>query len=842
MMGSNDVGIILLAIAGGAIALGVAIALIVVAVKVTGGILAAIGWIIRHIFRFVFGIIKDAVSLVGSVIAAIVAVPFATFNVVLARWNAAGRWGGALKRETLNVGYRIYSMLLRRPLQLLCLDGVLDGVEKRLPQEDELAGSGERSPFVAESAGRRGPSEFEGYTIEGTLRPGGSGAKLYIAKPDDDVRRRLNIGCDRVVIKSFALEEGSSLPQIVRESRALDSARALGLVFDHGLDGGRFWYAMPYHPGESLGETTRFLHARAGAEGLHGEELREAVGYCRDLVETLVRYHEGGLWHKDVKPDNIVVHDGRAQLVDLGLVTPLRSAMTLTTHGTEYFRDPEMVRQALRGVRVHQVDGGKFDIYGAGAVLYFMLENTFPAHGGLSSFMKRSPEALRWIVRRAMAEYHQRYQSARAMLDDLAAVSSASDPWALKPIELPSMRAADLSGGGQFVPAAVAAVGAGMGAGAGLGGVAPPPAGAGWMGGAAAAVGAAAIPVMSGRPRLAVTNWWSGAYASPDIAERVRGNRTDVAEAARAAREAVRINRRGRACARQPRLPALFGFILAMTMLAMVSFLVGERRHAAVSSSPVETALSQSLAPARLAAPAAGAKLVLVNDHPAIANPDVTAMVDEVVASYEKAGFAVVRDAQDVAAKISLEQAKSRAAADGSESVTSTEIEASLAAAGYFGAIHVRAAEGAGTAAERFRAAPIGAQFVKAIADAKKSTKESSKRRSSRQSASKSTPKSEGAASSGASATLPTPPAMPSIPAIDPPSAPMAPVAPTAPPAARPTSERDGGASESVTKGGLSATLSPLNFDQRRFACRVPTSTARPHARLTVTPAGACES
>ena len=37
--------------------------------------------------------------------------------------------------------------------------------------------------------------------------------------------------------------------------------------------------------------------------------------------------------------------------MDFGLVTPLRSAMTLTTHGTEYFRDPEMVRMALKGVK-----------------------------------------------------------------------------------------------------------------------------------------------------------------------------------------------------------------------------------------------------------------------------------------------------------------------------------------------------------------------------------------------------------------------------------------------------------------------------------------------------------
>ena len=61
------------------------------------------------------------------------------------------------------------------------------------------------------------------------------------------------------------------------------------------------------------------------------------LGYEIDLVSTLDRYHADGLWHKDVKPDNIIVHGGAAHLVDFGLATSLRSAMTLTTHGTEYF-------------------------------------------------------------------------------------------------------------------------------------------------------------------------------------------------------------------------------------------------------------------------------------------------------------------------------------------------------------------------------------------------------------------------------------------------------------------------------------------------------------------------
>jgi serine/threonine protein kinase len=113
--------------------------------------------------------------------------------------------------------------------------------------------------------------------------------------------------------------------------------------------------------------------------------------------------------------------------------------MTLTTHGTEYFRDPELVRQAMRGVKVHQVDGSKFDVFGAGAVLYFMLENTFPAHGGLSDFSKESPECIRWVVRRAMADYDKRYHSIKEMLADVETILSAKHISGVRPADLPSM-------------------------------------------------------------------------------------------------------------------------------------------------------------------------------------------------------------------------------------------------------------------------------------------------------------------------------------------------------------------------------------------------------------------
>jgi len=397
-----------------------------------GGLFNGLGWVVRHVFEFVGGMLKDSVRFVGAIIAFVVLAPLVLLNVIIGRWSASGHFARSMKRECGVASTCLYRVLLQRPLRFALLGGLLEGLEDRVNEAVVAAPTSDKP--------KRRTGTFEGYTIVGSLPGGGSGAKLYIAEPDEIRRRRNPELPERVVIKSFAISEGSTLPQIVRESRALEAAKQLGLVFDHGMDEHRFFYVMPYHHGDHLGIVTRQAHGKSDTAGLGDKQLTAVIGYVEDLLQTLLRYHEGGLWHKDVKPDNIIIHSDEAHLVDLGLVTPLRSAMTLTTHGTEYFRDPEMVRMALRGVKVHQVDGAKFDIYAVGAVLYFVIENTFPAHGGLSRFAKRSPESLRWIIRRAMTDYNSRYETAAVMLADLQVVAAASNPWSVKPAHLPSMR------------------------------------------------------------------------------------------------------------------------------------------------------------------------------------------------------------------------------------------------------------------------------------------------------------------------------------------------------------------------------------------------------------------
>ena len=394
-----------------------------------------VGFLFRHLFQFIGSMIGDTFRALGALLTAVVLLPLALLNLLFFRWGTFKHYGRALEDEITSFALSVYRVTFGNPMRFVGMSAITDGVERRLP--DVVA----RAPRNARSNVPDG--KFDGYKVTGVLPAGGSGARLFLAKPRAEKLQQLqDAGFEnpgQVVIKAFSLSTGSTMPQIVRESRALESARRLGLILEHELTEKSFHYVMPYVPGENMDAVIGQMHEKSGARGLTDRQMRVALGYVGDLLFTLDAYHSGGLWHKDIKPSNLIVSEGRAHLVDLGLVTPLASAMTLTTHGTEYYRDPEMVRQALRGVKVHEVDGAKFDIYSTGAVLYSLIEGSFPAQGSLSSLTRRTPEVVKWIIRRSMADLDSRYENVTEMLADIRTVLAAEDPYSVRPADLPSV-------------------------------------------------------------------------------------------------------------------------------------------------------------------------------------------------------------------------------------------------------------------------------------------------------------------------------------------------------------------------------------------------------------------
>jgi hypothetical protein len=109
-----------------------------------------------------------------------------------------------------------------------------------------------------------------------------------------------------------------------------------------------------------------------------------------------------------------------------------------------------------------------------------------------------------------------------------------------------------------------------------------------------------------------------------------------------------------------------------------------------------------------LVPPTSSTRLLVVSTHAAPADPEVSVAVARVVEAYEARGFQVVRDDPETAARIAFELLKAKTGA--TTDVAAVELDAALAAGGYFGALHIDAIPGGGRPIERMTVRLIGSE------------------------------------------------------------------------------------------------------------------------------------
>ena len=156
-------------------------------------------------------------------------------------------------------------------------------------------------------------------------------------------------------------------------------------LHDSGEVDGLLFYVMPYVEGESL----RQRLAREGAL-----PLEDALRIAREVAGALAHAHARGVIHRDVKPENILLHDGGALVADFGVARALHDTQgpgtPLTSDGlvvgTAAYASPE---QAAGG----DLDA-RGDVYSLGCVLFEML-------AGAPPFVAPSPQVVLALHRTA---------------------------------------------------------------------------------------------------------------------------------------------------------------------------------------------------------------------------------------------------------------------------------------------------------------------------------------------------------------------------------------------------------------------------------------------------------
>jgi serine/threonine-protein kinase len=202
------------------------------------------------------------------------------------------------------------------------------------------------------------------YTVERELGEGGM-AVVYLAR---DLRHERAVAV-KVLRPEISAEIGAE--RFLREIKM-----AAGLthnhilpVFDSGEAEGLLYYVMPNMEGHSL---------RHKLDQERQLSLEDSLRITREVASALDYAHRQHVMHRDVKPENILLHEGAALVADFGIGKALSGNSSMTKSGisvgTPAYMSPE---QASGDTSID----GRSDLYSLGCVLYEMLTGEPPFTG-----------------------------------------------------------------------------------------------------------------------------------------------------------------------------------------------------------------------------------------------------------------------------------------------------------------------------------------------------------------------------------------------------------------------------------------------------------------------------
>ena len=222
-------------------------------------------------------------------------------------------------------------------------------------------------------------------------------------------------------------EDSEFISRFQREAEAASKMTHHNIVnlLDVGMDGDSRYLVMEYVQGKTLKtviqERGKLSPALAGQITIR-------------ILSALEHAHRNGIVHRDIKPQNILVHaDGHIKVADFGIAR-IANSSTLTkgdnVMGSVHYFSPEQAKG--------EGANATSDIYSTGVVLYEMLTGRVPYDGDnpvavamqhlhatpvpIQNLAPDVPPALVHVCMKAMEKNpSQRYQTARDMAADIRA-------------------------------------------------------------------------------------------------------------------------------------------------------------------------------------------------------------------------------------------------------------------------------------------------------------------------------------------------------------------------------------------------------------------------------------
>jgi serine/threonine protein kinase len=278
--------------------------------------------------------------------------------------------------------------------------------------------------------------EIPGYKISGKLDKG-SMARVYLGTQEKS-NRKLAIK----VIESLLLKDKDTAARLDKETKtaaSLSHANIARIIATGRTD--EYYYIVMEYLAESLKDIMN-----RNPQGKMPPEI--ALDIIDNIMNALDYTHLMGIYHQDIKPENIMFKQDRTPvLVDFGITRVFDTPGPLTENsrgiGTAYYLSPEQCRAQK------EVDG-RSDIYSLGVVLFEMLTGKKPYDGETWSSIARQhiegpvpglPQELsqyQLLIDKMMAKDRENRLSGRSeftkILEEILSSPESSSP---QPVESP---------------------------------------------------------------------------------------------------------------------------------------------------------------------------------------------------------------------------------------------------------------------------------------------------------------------------------------------------------------------------------------------------------------------